>query len=346
MPFAVTRTKLGTTAVVLATVLATALAVGLSTLAATSVDGFGAGRAASRMTSTWSASKVTLGTPVTVRGRVTSKRLERRTVSLYVSLTSGWRRVARTTSGPKGRFRMKVPTDFYLSRPMQLRASPSSRARSVVSASRRFTVVPAFAPVAPASAWAPARRDAEQRWNPCRAVTYRVNADAATPGAVEDVQAAFDRAHEATGINFRYLGDTDAFPKNVRSFPPDANIVVAWGTPADSGGSLAADAMSGSSVLDVQAAHDAQGPVSRIRRAGIMLNTADNAWMDEHADSQMRQRVLVHEVGIVLGLGPVTARGQRMNEDVYPQDVVSWGAGDLTGLRRVGLLEGCVADDR
>ena len=33
-----------------------------------------------------------------------------------------------------------------------------------------------------------------------------------------------------------------------------------------------------------------------------------------------------------------------MNEGVYPVDTTNWGAGDLAGLDRVGLVEGCVTD--
>ena len=58
----------------------------------------------------------------------------------------------------------------------------------------------------------------------------------------------------------------------------------------------------------------------------------------------MRIRVLMHEIGNVIGLGPVPARYQRMNQDVYPVDTTNWGAGDLAGLSRVGLVEGCVTD--
>jgi hypothetical protein len=87
--------------------------------------------------------------------------------------------------------------------------------------------------------------------------------------------------------------------------------------------------------------------VRRVVHAGIVLNKNFNSVMVEPkpAQTRMRVRILMHEIGAVLGLGPVTSRDQRMNEDVYDVDVAQWGAGDLAGLRKVGLVEGCVADN-
>ena len=35
-----------------------------------------------------------------------------------------------------------------------------------------------------------------------------------------------------------------------------------------------------------------------------------------------------------------------MLEIIYVADVADWGAGDLAGLTRVGLVEGCLTDTR
>jgi hypothetical protein len=335
--------SLGTGGTVLAVAIGTALVVALSSFAVTSLGGFGASRASSRISTTWSASAVKLGTPATVKGRVTSKRIQVRTVSLYVYLKSGWRRVGYTRTGPAGYYKLAVPTDYYYTRPLQVRARATSRAKAVYATAHSFSVRPAGTPGGASSAWARGS-STESRVNPCRTVTYRVNG--ATDAQLAEVRAAFTRAHEATGITFRYLGTTAAVPRpsatSTAPWPSDTTIVVAWTSPDrttfELGGPPATAILSQSAVLGTQPAKDAQGPVQRITRAGVVLDAA----ADLTTGSELRH-VLMHEVGVTLGLGPVTDTFQRMNEATYPRrGTVTWGAGDLVGLNRVGLVEGCL----
>lgn len=343
--------KLVTVGIVLATALATALAVALSSLVGTSLEGAGASRVPSSITTTWSASKVKLGATATVRGRVVSKRLQSRPVSLYVNLQSGWRYVGGTRSDSQGRYTLKVPTDFYFSRPMRVRAAATTRAKAVTSTSRTFTVVPAYTPAAPAGSWTRAVAGQEIRVNPCRVVGYRVNG--ASASALADVRAAFARMHEATGIRFRYLGTTATVPRpsslSKAAWPSDSALVVAFVQPNQTtlplGGPAGYEIFSQSTILATHAAHDAQGAVRRVVRAGVVLDSTQDLGS---GFVQMRGRILMHEVSAVLGLGPVSSPAQRMAE-VMPATVAptatGWGAGDLAGLSRVGLVEGCVTDN-
>ena len=321
-----------------------ALAVALTTLFVPTLEAQFGARAKSRISASWSASQVSLGDKATVRGRVTSRYKSGRAVNLYTQLKSGWRRVAYTRTGPNGYYTMTVPTGYYFKRQMQLRVGATSKAAGGTTSSRPFAVVPAYQPGGLPTDWAPRVVGKEYRFNPCVPVTFAMNNTQATPGAVADIKAAFELVHQATGISFRSQGITTAYPK--AGAPSTADILVAWGTQADTGFTLPTDAISYGGLLDTKRAHDAQGPVTRIVKAGIMVNSAENQWLDEHAASQMRVRVLMHEIGAILGLGPVTARYQRMQEGVYPVDTTNWGAGDLAGLNRVGLVEGCVTDGR
>jgi hypothetical protein len=318
-----------------AVVAAVALAVAVTTLLVPTLEASFGARATSRITASWSASKATLGTPVTVHGRVTSRRLQARSVSLYVYLKSGWRRAATTTSGPLGYYTLKVPTDYYMKRPVQVRASGTSRAKPVSMKSRTFTVTPRYAPRGPATAWSRQTPGQERRFNPCATVTYRVNAG--PPNALADVNAAIARVHEATGITFRYLGTTNAVPTTASGMPAGTNLVVAWTTQAATDGTLAPGDLSTDLLLTTAAAHDAQGAVRRITAAAVLMNTDedDYGW-------QMRQSILIHEIGHIVGLGHTTDRDQRMNASVYPGESRNWGAGDLAGFVRVGIAEGCL----
>jgi hypothetical protein len=308
---------------------------------------FSSARPASRISAAWSTSKAALGDRATIRGRVTSKRITTRTVSLYLSTLSGWRPVASTHTGPRGYYTMKVPTTFYFSRPMQLRARPTSRAAGATSANKTFTVVPRTAPRGAKGGWAPAKAGVEQRFNPCATVSYRTSPLGAGSGATADVKAAFALATQATGIKFRQVSQTASTPRSNQDFPAGTDIIVTWDTPEGTRGAMAPDTLSYSRVFGTRRAHDAHGSVRRVVHAGIVLNKNFNSVMVEPkpAQTRMRVRILMHEIGAVLGLGPVTAEHQRMHENVYDVDVAEWGAGDLAGLRKVGLVEGCVTDN-
>lgn len=323
-------------------VVGVALAVALTTLFVPTLEAQFSTRATSRITATWTSSQAALGEKDTVRGRVYSRYNSGRAVNLYTYLKSGWRRVAYTRTGANGYYTITLPTGYYFKRPLQLRVGATSKAAGGSAPSHPYAVVPAYQPGGLTTDWATRVPGTEYRFNPCVPVTFAMNNTQATTGAVADVKAAFELVHQATGITFRSLGTTTAYPRAGADVPAD--ILVAWGTQADTGFTLPPESMSFSGLLDTNRAHDAQGPVTRIVKAGIMVNSAENSWIDEHAASQMRIRVLMHEIGAVVGLGPVTARYQRMQEGVYPVDTTNWGAGDLAGLSRVGLVEGCVTD--
>jgi hypothetical protein len=127
--------------------------------------------------------------------------------------------------------------------------------------------------------------------------------------------------------------------------------VVALVAPAQTTYQLGGDPryaiFSQSEVLATRAAHDGQGAVRRVTKAGVVLDATQDLGSGFQA---LRGRILMHEVGRVLGLGAVTVASQRMYDqfpaDTVPESGSRWGAGDLAGLNRIGLVEGCVTDNR
>ena len=334
-----------------------ALATAAATLLVLTPAADGAGKkTVSHVTATWPAATATLGQTATVRGTITSKRLEARKVSVYVSLKSGWRLASSTRSTAKGTFSVKLPTSYYYSRPVQLRSPATGRAQAVVTQARTFTVTPGYTPGAVALLLEAGGRGPGDPGQPVRPGHLPDQPRRAASGAASSalVAAAFKRLGEATGITFRNLGYTTAFPRprgaGPTPWPTDSTIVVAWAKPDatqtfyELGGDPRFAIYSQSGILATRTAHDAQGPVKRITRAGVVLDAAPDP---TSGALELRSWSLMHELAASLGLGAVTDGNQKMSE-IIPNAAVdtSWGAGDLAGLNRVGLVEGCVTDGR
>src|SRR5512144_1276778 len=74
------------------------------------------------------------------------------------------------------------------------------------------------------------------RWNPCAAVPWKVNARLVGPTAPAlhaarvDVAGSLARITQATGVRFRYAGQTTAVPTS-GPLPSVAPLVIAWARP-------------------------------------------------------------------------------------------------------------------
>ncbi|MFP5317205.1 MAG: hypothetical protein ACLGI2_02800 [Acidimicrobiia bacterium] len=184
------------------------------------------------------------------------------------------------------------------------------------------------------------------RFNPCEPVHYVVNSALAPPGAVADLEEAFEQLSRATGIEFVNDGPTDEPASLVRRpFQPErygnrwAPILVAWdhgeahrlrptnpggGRPYNGGGVY----VSGILILNVDAVTDER------RRTPLDSGFGPGAsW----------GRVLIHELGHLAGLGHVRASKDIMFDDLGVQTGrAEYHRGDLDGLRLLGREAGCL----
>jgi hypothetical protein len=184
------------------------------------------------------------------------------------------------------------------------------------------------------------------RFNPCQPVHYVVNSTLAPPGALADLDAAFEQLSRATGIEFVNDGPTDE-PASLsrRAFQPErygnrwAPVLVVWasGEPlrlarTNPGGGRAVNGggvyISGILILNVDAVTD--------ERRGTPLEGG-------FGPGATWGRVMIHELGHLMGLGHVRTSQEIMFDDLGLQTGrAEYHRGDLEGLRFLGREAGCV----
>ena len=193
------------------------------------------------------------------------------------------------------------------------------------------------------------------RFDPCQPVHYVMNPAQAPPGGVADVEEAFSRLAQVTGMTFRSDGMTEEVSRRVPYVPdryPDrwAPILVAWsgqsGERANvevvgSGFPLRVDdvLVSGSLTLNSDAVSD--------RAKGTPLPggfAVAPGFGPIGAEGVSWGRVILHELAHALGLGHTRDRDQLMYPDVAQQTAhaTDFRTGDREGLRLLGRAAGCL----
>ena len=289
----------------------------------------------------WPADTVTVGSPVEVTGKVRDGVKTRRRVTLQQKLPSGWRVLDADRTSKKGVFRLSLPTHWIHRRlPVRVVAKPVRRSRGDVSSVRRIGVAPAYAPAGPRSAWSRVSPGYRTRFNPCQPITYRVNDAQGMPGSAADVAVTLERVSQATGLRFKHLGSTDKIFGGKGRWPGRTMMVISWGRPEQTKYPIGGTTGAYGGSTRVAEGRDAQGRrVPIITRSGVVMDS-NVAFPDNAA----QVRLLMHELGHVVGLGHVDDTSQYMNptSSIYSLPEGQWGAGDLNGLAHVGLAAGCV----
>jgi Matrixin len=186
------------------------------------------------------------------------------------------------------------------------------------------------------------------RWNPCQPIVYQTNLAAAPPGMAAAIDRAVGQASLASGIPIRSTGSTRRDLRNAvrQGFTVDAlrsiyrpvlidvvsherfrslgepRRVVAFAHPQEGTGDFHNQYVAGYVVIDGGARYAPSG-----------------RWSME--------LIVMHELGHLLGLGHVEAPDELMySEEVAPRtapnQISTWGPGDLEGLRLLGAEQGCL----
>jgi hypothetical protein len=290
----------------------------------------------------WPAARVLVNTAITARGVVSGGDGGVRTVKLQQRLKTGWRNVrsARTTSD--GTYSLRVPTNWYYRTPLRVYSPASTTATRMVSESSVMAVRPAYTPAGSSSAWSPLSREYEFRFNPCQAVTYRLNVARAPKGAAKDAHEAVRRMAQATGLRFRYLGTTSSIPGSARTWSSDTNLVVAWARPTETKWDLRGATVGRGGVLSSEGVRRPNGSWTyKTTRAGVVIDSTANL-RGGFAKGSVRGQVLMHELGHAAGISHTNGAYQIMRSSTSSKRAARWGAGDLAGLSRMGMNEGCL----
>jgi hypothetical protein len=185
------------------------------------------------------------------------------------------------------------------------------------------------------------------RWDPCQPIHYVANFADAPATAASDLAGAISRLAAATGLAFVYDGMTTEVPSSSRAaFQPGrygnrwAPLLVAWSTPA------ASDLLPGGAVVGEGGSTWAQvgsdQPVYVTGLVDVDANATHNVASGFGSGVTMGE-LLLHELGHVVGLGHTTDTGQIMYPDLQARGSTAYGAGDLTGMSRLGSSAGCLS---
>ncbi len=191
------------------------------------------------------------------------------------------------------------------------------------------------------------------RFNPCEPVPYVINDALAPPGGVADVEEAIARLAEATGITFVDAGRTDEpLDQGRPAYQPDrygmrwAPILIGW---SELGSGQGPDAAGDDIIV---AGRGRPLRVGDVLVSGVLELNADvilNRDTQERlpggfGEGITRGRVILHELGHVVGLGHPASRAQLMYAELadHTSSTVQFGVGDRIGLRLVGREAGCL----
>ncbi|MFK4298088.1 hypothetical protein ABH924_003246 [Arthrobacter sp. GAS37] len=179
-------------------------------------------------------------------------------------------------------------------------------------------------------------------YDPCRAIHYVTRPDNAPAAGAELIQEAITSISQATGLTFVNDGETAEAPSaDHRSYQKErygdrwAPVLIAWETHAEQ--PKFTNPAQGNTVMGLGGSEAVSfGNTGFTYISGqLELNGPALQRMSEELGTEQVRAVIEHELGHVVGLDHVNDPSQIMNPSETP-GVVTFGAGDLTGLSLLG----------
>jgi hypothetical protein len=174
------------------------------------------------------------------------------------------------------------------------------------------------------------------RWDPCRAVHYRVDLDEAPRGALADVKETLRRISQPTRIQFRYDGRTHYIPGSSAS--QTGPLVIAWAKPTETTLPL------GGGTLGEGGGTYTYGTGEKPHiTTGYAVLDATAHLAPGFGAGQTEGALLMHEIGHAVGLDHARHASQIMYPLLGPHAATMYGAGDYRGLQLLGRSQGCLS---
>ncbi|MBT0769014.1 matrixin family metalloprotease [Kineosporia sp. J2-2] len=187
------------------------------------------------------------------------------------------------------------------------------------------------------------------RWNPCqRVVSYRVNLvglpESEHKEMLRTIMESFKKLHAATGIIYRYRGDTDFVPQKDTIQQQPAEIVVAVVKPqSDTDFQMEEDYPAWGGVLWTSWFDNDEEGAAAVRGQVLLDATRIENLAEGFGAGLTRGNVVLHELGHVTGLGDAKKKGELMYPVLSKSTPDGFAAGDLEGLEEVGKQAGCIS---
>ncbi len=172
------------------------------------------------------------------------------------------------------------------------------------------------------------------RWNPCAPIRYYVNLGGYDPSFRLVITEAVERLEAATGLPLVPVGDTTFMPTSTSGAQlpgVGGEMVIALGDEVQT------DLVPNSVVGRAKILYG-----TSILKASVVIDMSD-VGSNPPWSSTGSGPVLLHELAHAVGLDHVNDSSQLMNAFASTGGPVTYGAGDLAGLWRLGAAQGCTA---
>lgn len=313
------------------------------------------------------------GARIRFDGDVVVRARQPRRVKIVELKAGQWRVIARTTSKRNGTFRVRVKagraaTRLFRAEAPAARGLPALRTRNLRVTVTTKPVSTAGPTIPGGDGYDPAeglpagyvgvgdRNDwsylfdsppdaVGSRWDPCTVITWTYNPTGQAYDALPDVRRAFAKISGASGLRFQYVGNqgTHRYVGDDRALDDMTELmVVGWADdrqfPAlapDRGG----DAVGiGGGIAQYVTGQDV---ALRMIKGYLTLDNDASVALARGFNGSGWGQVIMHEVLHALGLGHARGADQLMY-GVATSRNHQFGAGDLTGMAKVGAAGGCL----